>query len=396
MTQPVLGILTLYLNEAGLLEEKSIYQHMTVSAKKLGLNVFVFTPKDVNYSQNQIHALFYDPDSQTWSRKWTSFPNLIYDRCRIQRTYRFEQLKRFRSRYGHLTFLNRPLRNKWTVHSVLSKDARFKGYLPATRYIDSVQDVIDMLGKHSLVYLKPINGTGGRGILRIEKQKDGMLHIQGRDQSRRIIKPRQISSSALKGFLSPWNLKGNRYIVQQGIQIKLGSGRVHDYRLLVQKNGEGNWEATGCAGRIGAAGSVTSNLHGGGHAATMDDLLKDWIRDEAKIAQVKDDASKFGVGVAAYLEKCFGRLCELALDIAIDRKGGIWLLEVNPKPAREVFKQAGEKDVYRKAIVKPLEYALWLYNQKRKRKAKDKQATISNANAVRILDTSADLENPQP
>lgn len=378
MTQPVLGILTLYLNEAGLLEERSIYQKMTSAGRKLGLSVFVFTPKDVNYIQNKIHALFYNPESQTWSRKWTSFPNMIYDRCRIQRTYRFEQLKKFRSRYSHLTFLNRPLRNKWTVHRVLSKDSHYKGYLPATRYIENNEDVSEMIRKYPLVYLKPINGTGGRGILRIERRRDGQLHIQGRDQSRKIIQPRQISAAALSSYLAPWNLKGNRYIAQQGIQIKLASGRVHDYRMLVQKNGEGSWEVTGCAGRIGAAGSITSNLHGGGHAATMSALLKEWLREESKVNQVKEEAEKLGVGIAAYLELQYGRLCELALDLAIDRKGGIWLLEVNPKPAREVFAQAGEKDVYRKAIIRPLEYALWLHNQKKRRKAKDKQAAVSD------------------
>ncbi|WP_141504066.1 YheC/YheD family protein [Paenibacillus luteus] len=378
MTQPVLGILTLYLNEAGLLEERSIYQKMTSAGQKLGLNVFVFTPKDVNYIQNKIHALFYHPESKTWSRKWTSFPNMIYDRCRIQRTYRFDQLKKFRSRYSHLTFLNRPLRNKWTVHRVLSKDSQYKGYLPATRYIENNEDVSEMIRKYPLVYLKPVNGTGGRGILRIERRRDGQLHIQGRDQSRKIIRPREISAAALSSYLAPWNLKGNRYIAQQGIQIKLASGRVHDYRMLVQKNSEGAWEVTGCAGRIGAAGSITSNLHGGGHAATMSALLKEWLREESKVTQVKEEAEKLGVGIAAYLELEYGRLCELALDLAIDRKGGIWLLEVNPKPAREVFAQAGEKDVYRKAIIRPLEYALWLHNQKKRRKSKEKQAAVSD------------------
>ncbi|MBD2872919.1 YheC/YheD family endospore coat-associated protein [Paenibacillus arenilitoris] len=393
MTMPVLGILTLYLNEAGMLEERSVYQKMTAAGRKLGLSVFVFTPMDVNDKKNQIYGHFYNIESKTWSRRWTSFPNLIYDRCRIQRTYRFEQLKRFRARYGHLTFLNRPLRNKWTVHRTLSKDARFRSFLPATRYVESTQDVLGMLRSHSLIYLKPINGTGGRGILQIEKQGGGMLHIQGRDSSRKIIAPRQIALSSLGSFLAPWNLKGNRYIAQQGIRIKLGNGRVHDYRMLVQKNGCGEWEVTGCAGRIGAAGSITSNLHGGGHAASMSQLLKDWIKDEALIKQVKEKAEMFGIEVAAFLEQSFGRLCELALDLAIDRKGGVWLLEVNPKPAREVFSQAGEKDVYRKAIVRPLEYALWLQNQKRRRKGK--QAVIAEVRSDDDFEAAPPDQEPE-
>ncbi|ETT35685.1 endospore coat-associated protein yheC, partial [Paenibacillus sp. FSL R7-269] len=46
-----------------------------------------------------------------------------------------------------------------------------------------------MLKSSPVVYVKPINGTGGRGILRIERQREGksLFDIQGRRQSRQII-----------------------------------------------------------------------------------------------------------------------------------------------------------------------------------------------------------------
>lgn len=363
MTQPVLGILTLYLNDAGVLEERDYYRKMTVEGRKMGLNVIVFTPQDVHEKTNLIRAQFYDPDTKLWLRKWTTFPDMIFDRCRIQRSPRFDQLVKFRTKHGSRLFLNRPLRNKWTIHSILSKDARFKAYLPKTRYIESSQDVHEMLRTHSLLYLKPINGTGGRGILRIEREKNGMLLVQGRDQKRRIVQPVRMNADRLSGYLADWNLKDIKYIVQQGLQLKLASGRVHDYRLLVQKDGTGEWTVTGCAGRIGAYGSITANLHGGGKAVKMEKLLQVWIRDEDKISRIKEEVERFGIGVAQYLELCYDALCELAVDIAIDRSGRIWMIEVNPKPAREVFIRAGEEDVYHKAIVKPLEYALWKYKR---------------------------------
>lgn len=366
MTQPVLGILTLYLNDAGVLEERDYYQKMTEEGRTLGIQVFVFTPGDVDYKKNRIYAQYYNPDFRLWQKKWSNFPDLIFDRCRLQRSHRFDQLLKFRARYSGHTFLNRPLRNKWAIHSILSKDERFRVYLPKTRYIESVQDVRDMLRIHSLLYLKPINGTGGRGIFRIEKKQGGMLLVQGRQQSRRIVQPKRIKADQLDGYLAKWNVGGARYIVQQGIQLKLRNGRVHDYRLLVQKDGSGQWRVTGCAGRIGAFGSVTANLHGGGRAVKMDALLQEWIGDDKKIARIKEEVERFGIDLAAYLEFTYDALCELAIDIAIDRNGGIWLIEVNPKPAREVFIRAGEENVYRNAIIRPLEYALWKHRQKLK------------------------------
>ncbi|GAB6988463.1 YheC/YheD family endospore coat-associated protein [Paenibacillus pini] len=363
MTLPVLGILTLYLNDRKHLEEKPVYQKMISEGKKIGLDVFVFTPADVDHNKKKIYALEYDPTESIWTRKWRSFPNMIYDRCRIQKSSRFKQLLQFRSRYRHLLFLNRPLRNKWTIHEVMSHKSEFRPFLPETRFYSSLSDVYAMLKNHTVIYVKPINGTGGRGILRIEKLKAPSQYvIQGRNQKREIITPRKLHASRLGSVLNSWKLNDS-YIVQEGISIELPDGRVHDYRMLVQKNKEGIWQFTGMAGRIGAPRSVTSNLHGGGKAVPADTLLEKWITDPTKRKQVSLKAEKFGLETAAYLEKTYGALCELALDLAINKYGDIYLLEVNPKPAREVFSQSGEAETYRDAIVRPMEYALWLYQQ---------------------------------
>lgn len=367
MSQPVLGILTLYLNNQKKLEEPQVYERMIEEGRKLGLDVFVFTPADVNSSRGLINALHFNPDTGRWSRSWRHFPYMIYDRCRIQKSQRFDQLIRFRSRYRHLLFLNRPLRNKWTVHQTLFRVKRFRPHLPDTLLVNHIGDVNKMMNKHQAVYLKPINGTGGRGILQISKSTNspGFYEVRGRNTNRKIITPKRISSAMLGPFLSNWDIKG-RYLVQEGIPLELPNGRVHDYRMLVQKNGFGEWELTGCVGRIGAPHSVTSNLHGGGRAAGMNELLEEWIPDSQSRDQIIDNAGKLGVDIASFLEDQYGALCELALDLAIDKSGRVLLLEVNPKPAREVFSQIGDKEAYRTSLTRPLEYALWVFNRKQK------------------------------
>jgi hypothetical protein len=367
--RPVLGILTLYLNDRGLLEERDVYRKMTLAARKLGLDLIVFTPDDVNFASNRIHAQRYVPESGAWQRVWTGFPHLIFDRCRIQRSPRFERLKAFRARYAHLLFLNRPIGNKWSVYRALARDARFRDHLPQTLLYESSRDLAAMLKRHPLLYLKPAGGTGGRGILCIRRSGSGSsLIVQGRDHSRRIIRPMRVRPDRLAERLKGWDLRGHKYLVQQGIRIRLPNGRVHDYRLLVQKDGRGEWSVTGCAVRIGPPGSVTSNLHGGGQAARLDDVLPGWLGSVEKAREVQESIGRFGIEVAEYLEECYGPLCELALDLAIDRDGRFWLLEVNPKPARDVFRRAGEKEAYRLALIRPLQYALWLYRNRARRR----------------------------
>jgi len=364
MAEAVLGIMTLYINKNKQIEDRQVYQRMITEGRRMGLEVFVFTPSDVHPTKKMLLAQDYDPVRGAWTRSWRAFPHMIYDRCRIQRSSRFEQLKRFRKQYGHLTFLNRPLRNKWTVHQALAAVPEFYPHLPSTRLFHQFSDVREMLKHNSLLYLKPINGTGGRGVLRIEPVpgKTNLYLVQGRDLQRRIIRPKRIPLEKLKSALSSWNM--NNYLIQEGIPVVLGNGRVHDYRMLVQKNGQGQWEFTGGAGRVGPPRSVTSNLHGGGNAVPMQDLLRQWIPDENIRREVRSNAEKLSVAIAIHLENLYGALCELALDLAINKNGHIYVLEVNPKPAREVFSKIGEKDTYRLAIVRPLEYALWIHRNK--------------------------------
>lgn len=361
--QPTLGILTIYLNDRKQLDEKPMFQKMTKVGQSLGMKVMVFTPDDVEAQTRRIHAHVYLPAQKTWCRRWMPFPQVIYDRARFQKSARFRRFAAFRRKIAHLNFINRPLRNKWVVYKLLEGMDLFRPHLPATRLYETPADVGAMLKQHHVVYFKPINGTGGRGILRIEQLDNGLLKVQGRDHRRKIVRSQTVHPRRLPAILRSWDRRGDRYIVQEGLQTRLPNGRVHDFRLLVQKDGSGQWVYTGCAGRIGPVNSITSNLHGGGMATTMQDLLSKWGFAHDQIAQIRTKAESLGIDVAKALEQAYGTLCELALDLVIDREGNLWILEVNHKPAREVFLRAGEHDTYRRAVTLPIEYALWKYRQ---------------------------------
>src|SRR5690606_7591780 len=222
----------------------------------------------------------------------------------------------------------------------------------------NIRQLFTFMAKHRVIFLKPVNGTGGRGILRIERISQDTFHVRGRDARRRIIPEQTVGIRTLTRKVYAW-VKGKNYLIQKGIDISLQNGRVHDFRMLVQKNGKGAWQVTGCAGRIGAARSITSNLHGGGIAIEMGKLLRERFREEKKIATIRETSKRLAMDIVAQLEQEYGRLCELALDLAIDPDGGVWLLEINPKPGRNIFLQIQDLPAYRTAVSSPLEYAKW-------------------------------------
>jgi hypothetical protein len=326
------------------------------------MELILFTPQDVDEAKRRVRAHIYNPATKRWMRSWTSFPHLIFDRCRKQNSERYAQLLRFREKYRSIPFLNRPLRNKWIIHETLSEDPDIRVHLPACQLFSEYELLPKFLKAYGLVYIKPIDGTGGRGIVSVERLNSGLCLLKGRGQKREIIPAKQLTMDQLKEFILSNGLLEN-HLLHQGIRIALDNGRVHDYRMLIQKNGIGKWEVTGCACRVGANESVTSNLHGGGQAFPMTTMLKQWLNDERKVRSAIHSAERLAHRVVERLEQQYGRICELALDLAVDREGHVWLLEVNDKPAREVFRQAGELKTYRQTIARPLEYALWLYRQ---------------------------------
>ncbi|CAM3448746.1 YheC/YheD family protein [Marinicrinis lubricantis] len=369
-----MGIMALYWNDQKQLEEIRYFKQLSVLGRELGLSVIVFTPEDVDHSRMQIRSLIYDVRQGLWIRKWTPFPDVIFDRCRYQPNKRFEMLRKFRAKYPHLTYLNRPLANKWIIHELFSDDSVLSGYLPDTKYYSDFSVLSRMLQKHKTVYFKPINGTGGRGILKIRGLGSKYV-VQGRNHRRTIIRKQVLTKPSLNLLMNRL-LTARKYVVQQGIQIELKDGRVHDFRILIQKNSKGDWEYTGGACRIGPVQSITSNLHGGGRAIRMDSmLLRRFPKETAE--KIKDSVEALSLQAVHVLEKKYGQLCELALDIAIDRHGKVYLLEINPKPAREVFRRIGDKEAYRRALLRPLEYALHVYQSKHANQTADKKDNAS-------------------
>lgn len=361
--KPSLGVMVLYRGPGRQIEELRFLQKLMITGEKMGFNIFVFTPEDVNDKTKTISAYYFDQQIRKWRRKLTSFPNIIFDRCRYQPTARFKKLREFRDKYPNLNYLNRPMANKWIIHQYLHRNSAVRKYLPDTELVQKSSTVLDMLQKHRTCFFKPINGTGGRSILQIEKQAENVYQIKGRTAERKIIPVQKISADKLKKWIMRWKQVSKReFIVQQGIDIRLSDGRVHDFRLLIQKNGSGKWEVTGCAARVGALRSVTSNLHGGGKAVKLDTMLRQRFTSEEKQTKVKNEMYRLAHLIVEDLEKKYRPMIELALDIAVDPSGHPWLLEINPKPAREVFSQIGEPKIYHQAIRRPLEYALWRHS----------------------------------
>jgi len=133
-----------------------------------------------------------------------------------------------------------------------------------------------------------------------------------------------------------------------------------DLRVLLQKDGNGQWQESGRGLRIGKSGSLISNLHNGGKSVPFSTWFKNYPPDkrEKLLSEINQMTRKLPFA----LEDKFGRLFEIGLDIGVDNDGNCWLLETNAKPGHNVILNT-DPTASEKIYSLPLAYCRYLREQ---------------------------------
>ncbi len=357
MKKPLVGILT--YRAGTVFNEGAYFRSLIAKGRSMGIVVFIFSPQDVDVAAKKVKG--YVPAlGKGWREKWFAWPDVVIDQYRYYPLQKHKDYLPFRQQPLFL-YTNSRFANKWRVHHVLAQDEQMRRWLPETK-IYSKENVANMLKRHSLLYIKPTHGSGGRSILCVEKRPQRYV-LRGRTKQQGTQLFTTHSKNQLLQRLNQWvrkQKKGNElFFVQQGLHLDLLPQRTVDTRLLIQKNGEGEWKTTGMGVRIGEARSSTSNLHGGGKAVPADRFfISRFGSDKAK--EIISECVQLAHRAVNVIEEHYGQMMEFGLDIGVDVEGRVWLIETNPKPGREILRKTGQLDRYELAVQRPLEYAVSL------------------------------------
>lgn len=364
MKKPIIGILTYRVGMK--FQENKYFQALVREGQKLGATVFIFAHRDV-INEKSVRGFTLAEDGSSWKSTIYPRPDAVIDRCRRP----VPEARGFRKRHNYL-FVNNKFTNKWSVTQLFSKEELLKRWIPQTKSY-SRQNLSKMSENYSMLYVKPGNGTGGRSIAKIIIRSDG-YELLGRTNRQQKRHEHFKTFDSLYRYNNRWvekeKIRDGMFMIQQGLDLELLPNRVVDMRLLIQKNEHGQWEVTGQGMRIGGKDSPTSNLHGGGQAATAESILYKRF-GEKKGNAIIQESHRLAHIIVTVVEKHFGRMMELGLDIGVDVKGRIWLIEVNPKPGRDVFKKMGKIQQYRKAVQRPIQYAMYLIKNSQQSEPKE-------------------------
>ena len=252
------------------------------------------------------------------------------------------------------------------MHEWLTADPRTAKHVPDSIRYQAVDQVAEFMYRHADVYMKPVHGSLGIGILRVRRKPDGQVFYQLKKKDGSL---RQVQVGSVSVFLKKMQrrLRRGPYLIQEALQLMTWQGRPFDIRLVLQKDEEGNWQRTKTFGRIAQQGEITSNLSTGGDALAVRGMLKEILKEDGAVKRVMSQMRKIARDVPAVMEqRVNGTVGELGLDLGLDDKGQLWVIEVNAKPWKKPnIEQGAWRDLSLLAFQRPVRFAQYLCSQDR-------------------------------
>jgi len=227
---------------------------------------------------------------------------------------------------------------KYMLYNFFAKNAEIKKYLPqTTRY--SQETLSSYLARYDSVYVKPVAGSRGRGIVKVWRE-NGQYVVQ-----KNVYKAQRVKTlDAAKRYIDKVRA-GKMYIVQQGIKLAKINGRPFDIRVMMQRNRVGGeWLYSGSVAKIAGGTSIVTNV-AVSRGSVMDietALKKSFGWSKARIQSCLSQLERLGKIGALHFDT-YQKYRELGFDVAVDVSGRVWLIEQNTAPSHRLFQHLTAK-----------------------------------------------------
>ncbi|QHT60117.1 YheC/YheD family protein [Paenibacillus lycopersici] len=299
-----------------------------------GAHVYFFTPLHLKGNFNTVEGWVYADGG--WRKTYLPSPDVVNNRLTSRKLENRPNVQEFiqevKLRHKSTVF-NEKFLDKPEVFEALAKDPALTKYLPESHVLKNFPMLKSMCGRYHTVFLKPVRGSLGKGIIRITKLDADAYSAQYATVGGTR---RHYFSSLLKLYGSiSGKMKTVRYQIQQGLNLIDIMGRPVDFRALVQKNETGKWVLTSIVARTAGSHHFVSNLARGGTLSTVREAVGrsnlSGANSHEAPGKLQRAALDIAHGVDTFIPAHFG---ELGIDLALDTSGRVWLLEVNSKPSK--------------------------------------------------------------
>jgi uncharacterized circularly permuted ATP-grasp superfamily protein len=248
---------------------------------------------------------------------------------------------------------------RWKLHCFYAKNPEIAKHLPDSA-VFTPQSLAAFMKKYNSVYIKANTQHTGRGIIKVWKAGKGFNYIKVRGKASFSPTTKDLYTSVRK--ISPNNPS---FIIQKTIDLAQINRRFFDIRVMMMRDGNRKWEYAGMIAKVSGNGSVVSNLgSGGGYATTVEEALSKSLKiNKSQIESIKKQLIGLSYKIIHYSEKYPFFSFQSGIDLAVDKKGRVWIIEVNlHNPSHGLFNKLKDK-TYRKRIGR-LYYAYRKFNKR--------------------------------
>ncbi|WP_157812022.1 YheC/YheD family protein [Alteribacter populi] len=274
-------------------------------------------------------------ENSSWKVKQLPYPDVVYNRLSSPKKETSKKGKHFLNqlRAKSIPFFNDRFIHKWEMHQLLDEHEELRPYLPKTILGHDRESFNQITKQFPQLYLKPIWGREGNGIIRVTVHEHSLEAEYPSDTS---IKSYHFNSfhHLFKTILP--RFKEKQYLVQQSIPLLQLDGCLIDIRVLTTKNETGEWRVASKIARCGVKDQIVSNVAKGGSQRKLLEVLNELI-PEPEASQLFRFMNELAIEIARTIEEELGdqgHFGEFGVDIGIDTNGHPWILEVNSKPSK--------------------------------------------------------------
>lgn len=330
-------------------------------AKINGL-IYLCAWNTIDTKRKQIKGYYYDRYENNESKRWKfgtfPYPNSAYNRTAMPRAVFYDLVGTIGDRvfnsYSNGSF------NKWELWKRLSPVGELYRHLPATEQLTDLPSLDNMLKSHQSIYLKPSGGTLSQGIMKVGKSPTGYLVTYPERKKGEGPVQKHLDR---KESIDQWfnKLKRKKYLAQQAITMNRYKNKPIDFRVIMQKNGVGQWECSGIFGKFGKSGNIITNFTQNGFIRSGIDTFKIAfnMNDEKALMKI-EELKKIALRICQVFDE-YGNYGDLGMDLMVDQEESIWILEVNTLDTYHRFPlHMDDRALYKKVVTSPFRYAKYL------------------------------------
>ena len=336
---------------------KSSYMtNIAVHSLRYHVQVCAFSPANIFLGKSEVFGFLFCKNTRSWKKAHFPLPPFIYDRLYYpspsqSKSYveKIQWLKKHRA----ITFLGFGLPNKLEVFQKLQLKKELQPFfLPTNKY--TLSSFKKMISTCKEVLLKPINGSQGIGIIKVNRSlecvevtKDGEHHA---------------TFTSLILFHDWIMAKETTFILQPFLKLHTANQEPYDLRVLLQKGKNGEWVDRFRAIRHGGVGKITANLATGGAILQYKEWLEQFSNEEQH--ELEATITRLVRNLSKEIDKKFHPLFEIGVDIAIDCNLNPWILDINSKPGHKMIEMTANEQIKQQTYASPARYCVFLKSKR--------------------------------